>query len=196
MSERRTIIVIGAGIAGLTAALLLTKIGYRVSIIERSGKIDDVGVGIQISPNATHILAGLGLARQAQAASFAPQNVVINSGRTGQELSRLPLGETITKRHGFPYLVLHRGDLANLLLSAARENPDISIDFDTSFEDAAMHKNGITVMAMQAGKMLDYTGCALIGADGVNSPVRTRLIDGNKSIPSGDIAWRTLVPVA
>lgn len=196
MSKRRTIIIVGAGIAGLTAALLLTKTGYRVSIIERSDKIDDVGVGIQISPNATHILADLGLAKQAAAASFTPENVVINSGRTGRELSRLPLGETITKRHGFPYLVLHRGDLANLLLSAARENPEISIDFMTSFEDAAMHKNGITVMALRAGKMVDYTGCALIGADGVNSRVRSRIIDGNKSIPSGDIAWRTLVPVS
>ena len=43
--------------------------------------------------------------------------------------------------------------------------------------------------------MIDYNGCALIGADGVNSRVRSRIIDGNKSIPSGDIAWRTLVPV-
>ncbi len=193
--KNRTIIIIGAGIAGLTAALSFTRIGYRVSIIERSSKIDDVGVGIQLSPNATHILAELGLARQAIAAAFAPENVIINNGNSGKELSRLPLGESITKRHGFPYLVLHRGDLASLLLTACKNDPDISIDFETSFEDMSEHKNGITVLATRAGKVLEYTGCALIGADGVNSKVRSDVIHGNKSIPSGDIAWRTLVPV-
>ncbi len=195
MVSRRNIVIAGAGVAGLTAALTLVKAGYRVQIIEKSSKIDDAGVGIQLSPNATCILDELGLSRRLTASSFVPENVVIANGRTGRILSKLPLGETVRRRHGHPYLVLHRADLANILLGACHKHPDIAVDFDTSFQDAAMHANGVTVLAHKDGSMTEYSGCALVGADGVGSAVRANVIGANAASPAGDVAWRALVPV-
>jgi len=195
VGKSRTIIIAGAGIAGLTAALSLANAGFRVQVIEKAKTIDTAGVGIQLSPNATRILAGLGLSRAISAAGFTPENVIITNGATGTILSRLPLGESIRTRHEFPYLVLHRADLAAILLAAARENPEISVDFATSFEDAAMYSNGVTVMALRAGEMVEYSGCALIGADGVGSLVRERIVKGAPAKPAGEVAWRALVPV-
>ena len=195
MYKKRTIIVAGAGIAGLSAALLLANNGFRIIVLERSGNIDQAGVGIQLSPNATHILDKLGLTRQLAAAAFAPKNIIIKKGASGRVLSVFPLGDDMVDRYGAPYLVLHRADLANLLLNACDDHPDINVYFDATLEDAAMHANGITVMAMNSGKMVEYLGIALIGADGGRSNVRSRIIGSDGAVSSGDIAWRTLIPI-
>lgn len=195
MAKRRTIIIAGAGIAGLTLALLLANAKFRVTVLEKSPSIDNAGVGIQLSPNATHVLATIGLSRTLAAVGFAPENISIKNGRSGRELSRYRLGKSISSRHGAPYLVLHRADLANLLLVACNEHPDISVVFGASFEDAAMHDNGVTVMALKSGQMVEFAGSALIGADGVRSVVRDRIIGAPLAMPSGDIAWRALVAV-
>ena len=195
MNKKRTIIVAGAGVAGLSAALLLANIGFRIIILERSEKIDQAGVGIQLSPNATHILDKLGLMRQLTAVSFAPKNIVIKKGSSGRVLSVFPLGDSMVDKYGAPYLVLHRADLANLLLNACNDHPDIDIHFNTTLEDAAMHANGVTIMAMNFGKIIEYLGIALIGADGGRSNVRSRIIGSDGAVPSGDIAWRTLIPI-
>ena len=198
MNKRRTIIVAGAGVAGLSAALLLANIGFRIIILERSANIDKAGVGIQLSPNATHILNNLGLMRQLTAAAFAPKSIIIKKGSSGKILSEFPLGDDMVDRYGAPYLVLHRADLANLLLNACNDHPDIDVHFETTLEDAAMHANGVTVMTMNtgySGKMVEYLGIALIGADGGRSNVRSRIIGSDGAVPSGDIAWRTLIPI-
>ena len=201
MRKKRTIVVAGAGVAGLTASLLLANCGFRIEILERSANIDHSGVGIQLSPNATHVLAELGLLRKLTAASVAPRNIVIKKGASGQILSRFPLGDSMVDRYGAPYLVLHRADLANLLLNACTEHPEIDIHFNSNLEDVAIHANGVTVMALNKredenpGRMEEYLGVALIGADGGHSNVRSRVIGGAKASPSGDIAWRSLVPI-
>ncbi len=195
MSKRRTIIIAGAGVAGLAAALLLAKCGFRIVVLERAECADNAGVGIQLSPNATRILGDLGLHRRLAATGFAPESVTIKSSKLGRTLSVFTLGNSMSEQYGAPYLVLHRADLVNLLLSACNEDPEISIEYDAALEDAAIYKKGVTVMALKKGEMIEYTGGALVGADGVGSIVRSRIIGSPAAKPSGDIAWRTLIPV-
>ena len=63
MAASRNVIVAGAGIGGLSAALLLAQSGFRVTLLEQAGQLSEAGAGIQLSPNATRILIALGLAR-------------------------------------------------------------------------------------------------------------------------------------
>ncbi|MBL4891598.1 MAG: FAD-dependent monooxygenase [Rhizobiaceae bacterium] len=194
VKRSRSIIVAGAGVAGLTSALCLAKAGFRVSILERSAGIEAFGAGLQISPNAFHILSGLGLQKQLKALATAPDCIRLIKAATGREITRVPLGETVVARYGLPYLVIHRADLCQVLATACNDHPDIDLRFGHRVVDAVPHANGITVMSHHNDKMHEFLGRALIAADGVWSKFRTEYIEAKPPVYSGFMAWRALVP--
>ena len=61
MASSHTVVIAGAGIGGLTAALTIARHGYRVVLLEQAERLEETGAGIQLSPNASRILMGLGL---------------------------------------------------------------------------------------------------------------------------------------
>ena len=194
MAKRsRSIIVTGAGVAGLTSALCLAKAGFRVSVLERSAGIEAFGAGLQISPNAFHILSDLGLQKQMKGLATAPDSIRIIKAATGQEITRIPLGETVVARYGLPYLVIHRADLCQILATACNDHPDIDLHLGHRVVDAVPHANGITVMSYQNNKMHEFSGRAMIAADGVWSKFRTDYIEAKPPVYSGFMAWRALL---
>src|SRR4051794_10638385 len=114
----RTIIVAGAGIGGLTAALALAAKGFRVVILEKAERLEEAGAGLQLSPNASRILIELGLRERLGARATVPEAIGIMSARSGKEIARLALGEEAGLHAGAPYWVLHRADLQAALLEA------------------------------------------------------------------------------
>ena len=80
MGERPTIVVAGAGIGGLTAALAIAEAGFRVVIVERSAELLEIGAGIQLSPNAGRVLAALGLDADIAAAAIEPAAIEVRNG--------------------------------------------------------------------------------------------------------------------
>ena len=149
MASSRNIIIAGAGIGGLTSALMLAQSGFRVTLLEQAQRLTETGAGIQLSPNATRILIALGLGERLRADVFVPNAIAIKKASGGQ-LARIPLGEYAEQRYGAPYWSIHRGDLQAALVEAVRANPDIALKLGTRFEDYVTHANGITV-AMPAG---------------------------------------------
>src|ERR1041385_6974687 len=111
MARSRTIVIAGAGIGGLTAALALTRAGYRAVVLERAARLEEAGAGIQLSPNATRVLASLGLADRLRPHVVAPEAIRIISAGSGREIVRIPLGPKAEQRYGAPYWVIHRADL-------------------------------------------------------------------------------------
>src|ERR1700720_3613909 len=111
MAASRTIIVAGAGIGGLTAALALARQGFRVIVLEKAERLEEAGAGIQLSPNASRVLVELGLQPRLALRAVTPDAISVMSARSGGELARLPLGEEATLRAGAPYWVVHRADL-------------------------------------------------------------------------------------
>ncbi len=195
MASARHVIVAGAGIAGLTAALAMARVGLRVTLLEQAAELQEVGAGIQLSPNATRVLIGLGLRERLQGCVMAPQAIRVMAGGVGREIVRIPLGSDAERRYGSPYWTIHRGDLQAVLADAARNTQDIEIKLDTHADDFATHVNGITVQARSGQRTVDQRGVALIGADGLWSTVRARLLpaEGPPRFRHRT-AWRTLLP--
>jgi salicylate hydroxylase len=196
LASARHVIVAGAGIAGLTAALALARAGLRVSVLEQAARLEETGAGIQLSPNATRVLIALGLRERLAPSVMVPQAIRVMAGGSGREIVRIPLGPDAERRYGAPYWTTHRGDLQSALAAAAQTTQDIELKLGTRVEDFATHVNGITVQARYDQRVVDERGLALIGADGVWSTLSAQL-QGRRS-PSfrHRTAWRTLVPAS
>jgi salicylate hydroxylase len=190
VATSRTIFVAGAGIGGLTAALALAARGFRVVVLEKTERLEEVGAGLQLSPNASRILVGLGLTERLGRRAVTPEAISIMSARAGGEISRLPLGEAASFQAGAPYWVLHRSDLQAALQGAVNDNPDIELRLGCQFEDLTTHAKGLTVVQRSGNMRRQDLAMALIGADGIWSSVRHHLFPETQPQFSGLIAWR------
>lgn len=194
MRASRTILIAGAGIGGLSAALALARKGFRVVLLERARRLEETGAGIQLSPNASRVLIGLGLRAMLEPQAVAPEAIRI-ARSSGREIVRIPLGSPIEFRFGAPYWVIHRADLQAALVQAVAAQPDIDLRLGTEVTDFATHPRGVTVKAQVVDAVIEETGLALIGADGVWSNIRTRLDDRHLPRFAGRTAWRAVVPI-
>lgn len=178
----RGIVIAGAGIGGLTAALALVARGCSVVVLEKTPALQVVGAGVQLSPNATRILVGLGLQRALAPRATAPSVVVLNSVRAGGEVARLPVPQS----HDAPYWVIHRADLQAALAEAVAAHPAIELRLGVEVTASETLPEGVRVVA--AGSAIDAD--VLIAADGVASSIRQKFFPNAAPIRSGWTAWR------
>lgn len=196
MADSRTIVVAGAGIGGLTAALALAARGFRVVVLERSARLEEAGAGLQLSPNASRILIDLGLGPSLAPHVIAPESISIMTARTGDEIGRIPLGEAATLRYGAPYWILRRADLQAALVARVKAHPDIDLRLGAQFEDVAVYPKGVTVVQRTGSARHQEPALALIGADGVWSSIRHQIFPQWPPQFTGSIAWRGTVDAA
>jgi len=177
MGEALNIAIAGAGIAGLSLGIALAQRGQAVDVYEQAESIAEVGAGLQISPNGSAVLAGLGLAEPARAAAVTGQAIALNDWRGGPPLARLDLTRA---GHGnrHPYLFLHRADLIALLRDRAVA-AGVRIHLGQRVDPSRGPPGGADLLA---------------GADGLHSAVRQRLNGTMAPFFTGQVAWRALVP--
>ncbi|MBN8920049.1 MAG: FAD-dependent monooxygenase, partial [Rhizobiales bacterium] len=154
MPTDRTILIAGAGIGGLTAALALSRAGFQVVVFEAARHLSEIGAGIQLSPNAVHVLRELGIAERLAPDIVAPTAVRVRSARSGRDIARIPLGTTAEARYGAPYWIVHRAHLQRALLAAIEGCPDAILRLGVSVLDVARHEHGVTI----AGKTANGVG--------------------------------------
>lgn len=187
----RPIVVAGAGVAGLTAALALESRGFAVTVLERSPELSEVGAGLQLSPNATRLLGRLGVVERLAETAVKPEALELRSGRTDHGLLRLALGPAAERRWSAPYLVSHRADLQDALLAEAHARAGITLRLASEVTGHAVHAEGVSVtIGNDAGKRED--AALLVAADGVWSRIAAQP-PGNQAQFSGYVAWRTTV---
>lgn len=182
-----SIAIAGGGIAGLTAALALSENGHSVTVFERANKFEDIGAGIQLSPNANKVLGKLGLFEAVKNISFEPEILQLRNGKTGRILSTLPFKTLMQQYYGAPYLVAHRGDLQSVMLDAAKANPLIHIQTGAMIDRFKSAGESVEI----AGKNYDF----LVAADGIHSALRAQIDPDAKIITDGQTAWRATLPV-
>ncbi|MHC5652989.1 FAD-dependent monooxygenase [Stappia sp. ICDLI1TA098] len=187
--------VAGAGIGGLTTALALSRRAIPVTVLERAERLDPVGSGLQIPPNAMHIYRAFGLEEVLKRHAVAPEAIRIMSARTGRALADVPLGRTVEERYGAPYLVIHRADLQSILLDAARLSAGVTLTLGASLRDATQDASRVTIALEESDRGDLQTGCGLIGADGVWSQVRRRVMGIRQAVYSGRTAYRAVFPI-
>ena len=190
---RQPVLLAGAGIGGLAAALACARIGVPVQLFERSPALAEVGAGIQLGPNVTRLLKGWGLQTALEAVAAYPENLLIRSAERGTLLGRLRLGEQALVRYGAPYATVHRADLQALLLQAVQACGSAQLQlgqaitgFDQDAARACLHHAD--------GRQTQ--GALLVGADGLSSRVRQQLLGDGPPRPTRHLAYRALLPQA
>ena len=193
---RDKIIVVGAGIGGLTAALCLARCGAEVQIIEQADALTEVGAGIQLSPNCIKVLRLLGLESVLLQIASRPVQVRIRHWRSGAQIAETPLngtdGDQAEQRYGAPYCTIHRADLITLLATAVSEHAGVSLH--TGVQVHQIRQTDVAVnVSTGAG---NFTADAVIGADGIHSIVRAQVLGEQAARFTGHVAWRALVPMS
>ncbi len=195
MAEARSrhVIIAGAGVAGLTAALAFAVRGYPVSVFERAPRLEEVGAGLQLSPNATRILDRLGVLPGLRNMAVRPDAVVLRDASSLAEIGRVPLGAAAEWRWKAPYLTAHRADLQNALAAHVEREPGIKLTTGATVRDVTPHSLGVTVSVETAGRISQVSGLMLVAADGVWSDMRRLVRNAAKADFSGQVAWRRTV---
>ncbi|WP_131115433.1 FAD-dependent monooxygenase [Lichenihabitans psoromatis] len=194
----RHVVMAGAGIAGLTAALSLARHGTKISVFDRAPELHEAGAGLQLPPNATRVMADLGLLERLRETAVRPDRLRIRRGRDGATIVDLPFGAAAEARYGAPLLVIHRADLQAALLEAVWAHPSITIETGQSVTSFAVDGGTVIANLSSEGHNRSIASDGLIGADGLRSSIRSRLAAdrGDDRTYAGRIAWRTLVPAA
>jgi salicylate hydroxylase len=192
-SAATNIAISGAGIGGLTAALALARQGLASTIYERRSALSEAGAGIQLGPNATGVLARLGVLDAVRAVAADPDALSIYDTPTGRVLSRMPLGAWMSARHGAPYLTLHRKDLHEALATAVAREPLASIVTGSDVAGFANNTGGVEVQCRDGATV---TAAALIAADGLWSTLRAAVTHSAEPEPAGKCAYRAVISTA
>jgi salicylate hydroxylase len=193
MNEPHALIA-GAGIGGLSAALCLARVGWRVSIFESAPAFEEVGAGLQLSPNASGILQKLNVLERLNGFALAPESIRVRRARDGATLSLMPLADA-ERRWGAPYLLIHRADLQRALLQAVAAEDAIRIHTGVSVAGFASGADGVVAALRQGLVRHEASGDCLIGADGARSLIRAKLLGAGAKSPAVTkrVAWRALV---
>jgi len=187
------VVIIGAGIGGLTAALSLQRHGCKVSIYEQAAALKEFGAGLLVTPNAMRALNHLGVGRKVAETSSTSRELLIKHYRTAAILQRGPGSDEYESRYGAGHFQVHRADLHDALRTAVLQNDASCIHLDHTFSELSQDKNRVVARFVHGATAY---GDALIGCDGGRSRVRD-LLHGAKPVSyTGQVAYRALIPMA
>ncbi len=189
MKQKQRIAIVGGGMGGLTAAVLLQRAGFEVTVYEQAKQLARIGAGINIYPNGMNVLRATGVVDQLMALGQVPKTWFSRVWDTGDLLYSQPQQEW-HRKYGEPHTILHRGDLQGAL--AAKLQPG-SLQFDK-------HVLGIDeagdVLTVRFADGASVEADVVIGADGVNSKVRELLLGPEPPKYSGFVAYRSVFPAS
>jgi salicylate hydroxylase len=187
------VLISGGGIGGLTAALAFQKLGHQVTVLEQSAELDEVGAGLQLSPNGMRVFEALGVSARVEKDAFRPRSQELRFGKGGQRILSIPLRDASRARWGGEYLHVHRADLVEALSGALRDRQGEAIHLGQRVVSYVQDADKVHAH-LESGVVI--SGDLLVGADGIHSTLRDQMIGPDKPQYTGHVAWRAVVPVS
>jgi len=180
-------VVVGGGIAGLSAAHALLAEGLDVVVLEQARELVEIGAGINLAPNATRVLRRFGLLEGLQHDGVVPEGTAYRRWSDGTVIARRRIGPGVEQVLGAPFFQMHRADLQRGLLTPLPEGvvrlgaPVVGIRQD----DAGV------VAILDSGERV--AGQVLIAADGIRSRIRPLLFGDGEAQYSGFAVYRSVL---
>ncbi len=190
--SRCPLLIVGGGIGGLATALAVAKAGYPAHVIERAHEFTEIGAGLQLAPNAMRILDQLGILDEIRRHAIYPKRAVLMDAQSGKQITALDFGKKFLDTFGYPYVVMHRGDLLAVELAACHASPLITLESD---KEALRIEDLGDCVRVQCTDSSQYQCAALVGADGLWSRVRKCIHDDGDPICSQFVAYRGTIPI-
>lgn len=188
------IMIAGGGIGGLACALALAQRGYSVVVCERLREFGEVGAGLQVAPNALSVLDALGIGDRVKKKALLIERMMMMDAVSGEPIIDIPCGVDFERRFGNPYAVAHRADVHGAILDGCREQSQlIDLRSDRAVTEFSIHDTTVSVK-LSSGEVVE--AAALIGADGLRSRVRDRIIGDGEPSMAGAVIYRALIPAA
>jgi salicylate hydroxylase len=186
------IAIVGGGIGGLVAALALVRRGIDVDVYEQASELRELGAGVQISANGTHVLHAVGLKEALDKVQVLPAGKAIRLWNTGQSWKLFDLGMESIGRYGYPYITIHRGDLHSVIAQALEQAKPGAIHLDRKCVGLSQGSDHVELRFENGGPV---KARIVVGADGVHSVIRENLFGASKPEFCGIIAWRGVLPI-
>lgn len=179
--DPRPVLIAGAGIGGLSAAVALRRAGFAVELYERAPALQEVGAGITVQPNAIHALRAIGVGEAVEAAGchLTAARLLRPDGRLLSAMT-----EEVYNAAAAPAVALHRGTLQRVLLEALPGEGPRCGRTATGYE---LRPDGVTLRFAE-GPPAD--GVLLVGADGLRSALRGQLLADGEPRFAGYTSWR------
>jgi 6-hydroxynicotinate 3-monooxygenase len=187
MKDKLRIAIIGGGLGGLTAGLLLEKAGYNYTIYEQAPQLARIGAGINLYANTTRIFGNIGLLDKFLEIGLRCESWLNREWDSGRVYFAWPEQEW-EQQFGAPHLLIHRGDLQEIMCNAVAPHR-IQFGRCVTGLDA---RAGMIRITFNDGTTTDAD--IVVGADGVNSVVRETLLGPELPTYSGFVAYRSIIP--
>ena len=162
-------------------------------VLEGAPEFGAIGFGIQFGPNVFHVLDRIGISDAVLEKADSPPAVLMIDALNGEEVTRVPTGPSLRARFKYPYIIIHRIDLHNVMLDACKREPLVTLVPDAMVTHFDERDDGVTVTTADGHS---FECAALIGADGVRSRIRSQLFADGDPLPNGFMGFRTIVPMS
>jgi salicylate hydroxylase len=182
------IAIAGAGVGGLSAGIALRQQGHEVTVFEQSPQFSRVGADINLTPNVVRAIDGLGAGASIRRLGARPTFRISRDWDTGQETSRLAMGDEAERLYGAPQVTIHRADIISAL---AEQFPLAQVRFGQRIRSLSQGDAGVTLQLESGGS---ETFDVVVGADGIHSCVRTALFGEESPRFTGVVSFRSVVP--
>jgi 2-polyprenyl-6-methoxyphenol hydroxylase-like FAD-dependent oxidoreductase len=179
--------IVGGGIGGLTAAFALRRAGVETTVFEQAPQLLPVGASLQLGPNATRLLADIGLLEPLRAVASRPDAVDLLRWDDGSVLLHAEHGDAAESHFGTPQLDFYRPDLHRALVDSL---PPGVLELGARVTGAEQSNDRVTV-ALEDGRRETFD--AVVAADGIRSPLRQLLVGAEEPTFSGTVVYRGVV---
>ncbi|WP_216214635.1 FAD-dependent monooxygenase [Amycolatopsis aidingensis] len=186
------IVIAGGGIGGLATALAVAAGGHRAVVLERAEEFAEIGAGIQLAPNGLHALDALGVGARVRGSAVHMDELRFMDGVTGEHVTSLGLTADYRDRFGSPYVVVHRAELHQVLLDACLAADSVELVAGATVTGYEQDDRTATVLLADGRRI---SGTAVIGADGIHSAIRGRLVGDGEPRVSGITVYRAVIPM-